>query len=409
MSLVRRFRSTYRVFDVTGRLHALAAIVLVCFGAGCTTAPSWPSVQECNQQQNEFPNLCFSLADWQIARDFKALAGAAAVETGQFGDTSTLKRLAQTPTHPAYRSAVQTDGLLVDPNFAPARSGYRLGPLDEVTITVWGTKEIWSEITDQSQQPSRVTTVQEDGTIVLPLLANVPVAGLTLSEALARITERYKSVLASSFQVDGQITKYRSQPVQLDGAISKPGTVYISNEIRTLGQAISFGGGGPAETAEPSKAVLVRGGKRYQIDYVRAQSGANDQYGIALEPDDRIYFPSRESGQFYVMGEVALPGAFPIPPKGVSVAQGLAMARGPLMVSSDMTSIFLLRVNEEQPKIYLLTLGDIMANRDVPIVPGDRIFVSTTTLELWRRTLTQIFPFFSTTFVLHSGFGVNAP
>src|SRR5262249_51989723 len=156
-----------------------------------------------------------------------------------------------------------TDGLLLDPNLAAARQGYRLGPLDEVTITVWGTKEIWSEITDQSQQPSRVTTVQEDGTIVLPLLANVPVAGLTLSEALARITERYKSVLASAFQVDGQITKYRSQPVQLDGAVAKPGTVYISNEIRTLGQAISFGGGGPADSAEMSKGVLVRDGKRY--------------------------------------------------------------------------------------------------------------------------------------------------
>src|SRR5690606_9876313 len=145
--------------------------------------------------------------------------------------------------------------------------------------------------------------------------------------------------LGTSFQVDGSITKFRSKPVFLDGAVSKPGMIYLSNEVRTLGEAIASSGTAFADAAELKKAVLIRADRRYAIDYERAQAGSNDASHIELQPGDRIYFPSRETGHYYVLGEVLTPGAFVIPAKGITLMQALALARGPSMITADMESI----------------------------------------------------------------------
>ena len=369
----------------SGRI-ALGLCFAVCLVAGCSTAPSWVTAEECDWSPDATNNPCALIPSWQIARDFQALASDAVAGDAQLADSASLRRLSPAAPRPAYR----------------------LGPDDELSIAVWGSKEIWSEITDQSLQPTRVTSVQEDGTIVLPLLVPVDVGGLTLSEALAKISDSYRRILGSTFQVNGQITKFRSKPVQLDGAITRPGTVYLSPEVRTLSEAVSIGGGGLPESAALAKVLLIRGQQRYRIDYAGAQSGANDQYNIELQRGDRIYFPSRETGFYYVLGEVLVPGQFPLPPKGITLMQGISLARGPINFSGNMESIFLVRVNEAVPKIYSLKLADIMASRDVPIVPGDRIFVSTTGLAQWDRFWRQILPLFgSAPYILREGYGVD--
>lgn len=350
--------------------------------AGCSTAPSWKSSGECSV----LPDSCSGVPDWQVARDFKGLSGAAIPADDSLADAAALRRL--DPSQP--------------------RPAYRIGPLDELTITVWGAKEIWSEITDQSQQPTRVTSVLEDGTIVLPLLKNVQVNGLTVSQALAKIAAAYRDVLGSAFQVDGQVTRFRSKSVLLDGAVGKPGAVYLSNDVRTLGEAI-LAGGGLSVIAEPSKGILVRGGRRYAIDYGSAQAGENDLGNTELQPGDRIHFPSRESGFFYVLGEVPAPGAFAIPPKGISLLQGIALAKGPDMIRSNMDSIFLVRVAAAEPRIYSLTLRDILASKDQMLVPGDRIFVSSTFLTDWHDTVTLLFPLFGMGALIHALTGGTIP
>lgn len=364
------------------RARVLVPLLAAGVLASCSTAPSWKTLDECNL----LPEYCKGVPDWQVARDFKALTSSTIPADSLLEDATALNRL----------------------NPGLPRPAYRIGPLDELTITVWGAREIWSEITDQSLQPTRVTTVLEDGTVVLPLLANVQVVGLTVSEALGKIAASYRDVLGTSFQVDGRVTRFRSKPVLLDGAVGKPGAVYLSNDVRTLGEAILSGGGFPA-TTELSKGVLIRGERRYAIDYQSAQAGGNALSNTELQSGDRIYFPSHESGFFYVLGEVPAPGAFTIPPKGISLIQGLAMARGPNMLKGDMESIFLVRLNEKDPRIYTLTLRDIMANKDQMLVAGDRIFVPPTLLSDWEDTFRSVFPFFGAGYLIHALTGGRLP
>jgi polysaccharide biosynthesis/export protein len=366
--------------------RVLAVSVALAVMTGCTTSPSWVTSEQCANQRDSFPELCAVIPANRIAQDFKAFASSPAPDA-TLGDPASLHRL----------------------DLKSPRPPYRIGPHDELTITVWGSREIWAEITDQSLQPTRTTTVQDDGTIVLPLIMSVQVDGLTLSEALRKISDAYRKVLGSSFQVDGVISRFRSKPVMLDGAVSKPGTVFLSNEVRTLGEAIASGAAGVADLAELRKGVLIRGDQRYAIDYQSAQAGASDVSNIELQPGDRIYFPSRETGQFYVLGEVNVPGAFIIPPKGISLMQGLALARGPSMNFADMQSIYLVRVNGTEPRIYALSLDDIIASKDQPLLPGDRIFVPPTTLANWERTLRAVVPIIGTPIIIRQGYGLGLP
>lgn len=276
------------------------------------------------------------------------------------------------------------------------RSGYRIGPQDELTVTIWGSKEMWSAITAQGEQAPQTVLVQDDGSIVLPLLKPIRVEGLPLREILTKVAEEYRKTLGELVQVDGKVSRYRARGVLLDGAFSKPGIVYLSPDLRTLGEAVTAAGGGLTADGDPVRGMLYRGGKRYRIDYRKAQEGASDVSDIALQAGDRIFFPSRNKGLFYVFGEVGAQGGYPIPPDGISLLQGLAQARGPAMVTADMGSIFLIRNHEnETSKVYQLTMKQMMDSGDIALSPGDRLFVPPTNLANWDRTMRQLLPLFS--------------
>ena len=60
--------------------------------------------------------------------------------------------------------------------------------------------------------------------------------------------------------------------------------------------------------------------------------------------------------------------------------------------NANQQSIFLVRPNSDQPRIYRLSMQEIIASRDVPLVPGDRLFVPATGLTDWERTFRQAVP-----------------
>ena len=200
-------------------VRTFVALLVIGLYAGGSTAPSWVTANEC---ENQYQDHCATIPKSEIAQDMRALLGTASATDLTAPDPADLPRL----------------------DLNRPRSAYRIGRQDELTITVWGPKDIWSEISAQGQQSPHATVVQDDGTIVLPLLKNVQVEGLTLTEALTKIADLFKTVAGSAFQVDGQITKFRSKCVLLDGAFKKRGVVYLGPTGVPLGEAISGSGGG---------------------------------------------------------------------------------------------------------------------------------------------------------------------
>ena len=219
----------------------LAALTLL---AGCSTAPRW----EVSTGINELLSA---------PADPIAATGAA--------DPATLPRL--------------------EPGARPA---YRLGPQDELAITVWGPREVWSEVTVQAGQVPRALTVQDDGTLLLPLLRKVNVLALTVDEALARIAEGYRGVAGSRFQVDGSLTRQRSKAVLIEGAVTRPGVAYLGPDLLTLGEAVSGAAGGLTDAADPHRGLLLRNGQTFLLDYLRSQQSGGDLQRILLQAGDII-------------------------------------------------------------------------------------------------------------------------
>lgn len=133
--------------------------------------------------------------------------------------------------------------------------------------------------------------INTDGTVDIPFLKQlVPVAGLTITEAQAEITKRYKRYFKEP-QVVITIVNYAERRVYVSGYVGKPGPVPIPPEENlTLGKALSMAGGILARGRRSDVAIKrMREGKLVTIvkDVRKIDSG--DEPDFVLEDDDAIY------------------------------------------------------------------------------------------------------------------------
>lgn len=186
-----------------------------------------------------------------------------------------------------------------DPTPAPA-AGYRLGPKDLLRIRVFEVPELNVE-----------SRVSETGGVNLPLIGDVPAAGLSESEFEARLKQLLEARYVNRASVSVEILEFRSRPITVIGAVKAPGNLAFPGRW-TLLDALAAAGG-----LLDSHGDLV---------YVlrRAENGLTDQIEIGLDDlmvrgdpeanvpihaNDLINVPSRVDVSVYCLGEVRSPGA----------------------------------------------------------------------------------------------------
>jgi polysaccharide export outer membrane protein len=126
---------------------------------------------------------------------------------------------------------------------------YQLHQGDTVLISVW-----------REDTLKRQVVVLPDGSVTLPLIGRVEVAGLSASEAEQRITTRLKEYLPDPI-VSVAIVGIDGNRAYVTGKVLRPGPVVISGPITVL-QAISLVGG------------LDKFADQYGIKVIRANSGS---------------------------------------------------------------------------------------------------------------------------------------
>ena len=140
---------------------------------------------------------------------------------------------------------------------------YVIGPLDELTISVWRNPELSAE----------KIQVRPDGRITTPLVSDMPAVGKTpamLSEDIRLqlsqyIEEPLVSVIVTNFA--GTF----SQQVRVIGATEKPASIPYRANMTVLDAMIAVGG--LSEFAAGNKAKLIRFEK---------QAGRQREYGLRL-------------------------------------------------------------------------------------------------------------------------------
>jgi polysaccharide export outer membrane protein len=265
-------------------------------------------------------------------------------------------------------------------NSAPASSSYLLGPGDEITIRC---PEI-EEITE------KLTRIDNDGAVSLPLLGRFRISGLTVETLEQTLRVRLRE-FAYAPQVSVTVSQYGSQPVSIMGAVQAPGTFQLRGQ-KALLEVISMGGGlRPDAGHELTITRRLEWGElplpnahrdptgKYIIGTVDVQAAlaGKPDFNIFIQPFDVIFVPRAQL--VYALGEVKKPGGFALTDgKGVTVLQVLALAEG-LSHTAKPKAAKIIRpsATRNQKEEIPLDLANVMEGRapDLGMRPEDILIV----------------------------------
>jgi polysaccharide export outer membrane protein len=155
---------------------------------------------------------------------------------------------------------------------------YVIGPDDVLLIMLWQLKEASGEV-----------VVRPDGKISLPLVGDIPAAGLTPDRLRQRLIEAF-SRLVQNPDVTVQVRQINSRKVFIVGEVVKPGAYQLSGSMTVL-QLIATAGG-LTNFAKRDAIVISRrvDGKNVNIsfDYAAFVSGQQLEQNVLLVPGDTV-------------------------------------------------------------------------------------------------------------------------
>ena len=125
-------------------------------------------------------------------------------------------------------------------------SNYRLGPLDDIKIEVFGAPEL-----------TREGEVDAAGNFAMPLVGSVAAGGKTPAELASLITEQLKGRYLKNPQVSVNIVKAQGQTFTVDGAVRQPGVYPIIGRM-TLQEALATARGPDGSIANLNNVVIFR-------------------------------------------------------------------------------------------------------------------------------------------------------
>ncbi len=199
-------------------------------------------------------------------------------------------------------------------------SDYRIGRQDLLEIHVFDLKEL-----DQTVR------VADDGSITLPLLGRLQVAGLTKGELEATVARLLEERFVRNPQVTIFVKEYESKKVAVSGAVKKPDTYEMLGE-KTLLEMISLAGGLDKDLGK--EIIIFRAQEdgptqRISIDLDKLVYEADPELNVAVVPGDIVYVPSVEKVRIFVTGAVRTPDLYEVPrSEPVTVLKAVTLAGG---------------------------------------------------------------------------------
>jgi polysaccharide export outer membrane protein len=242
----------------------------------------------------------------------------------------------------------------------------RIGTGDLLQITVFGVPDLAEEV-----------RVNDAGSVSVPLIGNVHLAGLTSEEAQQLIATRLRDGgLLRDPQVAVFQKEYASQGVAVMGEVQRPG-IYALLGQRQLSDAISAAGGttGRAGKAisithpnQPDKPVIV------DMDYM--DPSKSPVGNVTLLPGDTVVVS--RAGVVYVVGSVVHPSGFVMENnEKMTVLQAVAMAGGTMSTASLKSTKILRKTPTGGVQEIPIALNKILAAKaqDYPLQAEDVLFV----------------------------------
>jgi polysaccharide export outer membrane protein len=235
---------------------------------------------------------------------------------------------------------------------------YIVGEGDVLKITVYDHDDL-----------TTTARVSGDGAIVFPLIGQVEVKGLTLSQ----ISKEISALLADGFVVDPQVNifiqEFRSKKTFIMGEVNKPG-IHVLHGNTTFLELLSEAGGLTKDAGE--KAIIKRKSNPSDkkesiitIDLKSLMEKGDTSLDIPIMDGDSIYIT--KAGVFYVTGEVRKPDAYKYE-EGTTVIKAITMGGGFSDKASKGRVKIIRKVHGKEEVIENV-------NMDEPVLPDDVIVV----------------------------------
>lgn len=195
---------------------------------------------------------------------------------------------------------------------------YRLGAGDAIAVQVY-----------QSPDLSLELRVSENGLVTYPLIGNVQLGGLSLTEAEKTIADALRSGgFVRSPQVTITLKQVRGNQVAVLGQVNRPGRFPLETVNTRVSDMLATAGG----VTPTGDDVLILTGQRQGQAFRRVI----DIPGLFLnqKPEDDVVVVGgdtlfvNKAPMFYIYGEAQRPGPYRVE-RGMTVMQALAQGGGP--------------------------------------------------------------------------------
>lgn len=161
-----------------------------------------------------------------------------------------------------------------------APSDYVIGADDTLHVSVWKEADL-----------TETLPVRPDGKISMPLLGDVPAAGMTPAELASSITEKLKKYIADP-RVTVVVTAMNSQRIFVTGEVNHAGAMPLLPHMTML-QALAAAGFTQFAKVKAIYLLRTENGKPVKLpfNYKEVVKGNNPEQNIVLKPGDTVVVP----------------------------------------------------------------------------------------------------------------------
>ncbi len=294
-------------------------------------------------------------------------------------DTAEIRKLSMTPEQQLAALTRLADQEITSPT---------LGRGDILNVSVY----------DEPDLTIKGILIRPDGNISFSLVGDVMAEGLTVNELSESLTEQLSEYLLSP-KVSVIVHEFNSQQFTIFGEVVHPGVYPLKTQM-SITEALAGAGGlnkgqfraTTVELADLSHAFIARQERVLPVDFVRLIRQGDLRYDISLQSGDYIYIPSGLSKEVYILGEVSKPMLFAYR-ENMPMSRTLAQAEG-FTQDADLKRIHILRGALHNPTVIIINFKEVLAGRarEIPLEPGDVIYVPPTGLTSFSRVIDKIIP-----------------
>jgi protein involved in polysaccharide export with SLBB domain len=236
-------------------------------------------------------------------------------------------------------------------------SSYILGPGDELQLVIYG-----------MQETSNLLQVTKEGKIIIPIVGQVFVNGLSFEAAKIQIKKAcskvYGSLSSGQSQMSLSLTKIKTIRITIIGA-KKPGNYSVSS-LSTVFNALHIAGG-PDDNGSYRAIELIRDNKVVKkIDIYKFLMKGDQSDNLNLQENDVIRVPVYEN-RVTITGNIKRPGVFELLPNEsfndlLNYCGGFdeaAYRKNIKLVQNSDSGLKILDLSEDTYKSYIPSIGDV--------------------------------------------------